>query len=90
MSKILHFLATTATAALLAAAFPAGAQSVPPPTAADREWRLLEVPMSDVKSFDLGSHGRGISKSVVMDKTGIVEVECAVHPDMKMIVEVRK
>ena len=45
MSKILHFLTTTATAALLAAAFPAGAQSVPPPTASDREWRLLEVPM---------------------------------------------
>ena len=46
--------------------------------------------LSDVKSFDLGSHGQGTSKSVVMDKVGIVEVECAVHPDMKMIVEVRK
>ena len=46
--------------------------------------------LSDVKSFDLGSYGQGLSKSVVMDKPGVVEVECAVHPDMKMTVEVRK
>ena len=46
--------------------------------------------LSDVKNFDLGSHGQGTSKTVVMDKAGIVEVECAVHPDMKMVVEVRK
>jgi plastocyanin len=46
--------------------------------------------LSDIKSFDLGSHGQGTSRSVVMDKAGIVEVECAVHPDMKMVVEVRK
>ena len=46
--------------------------------------------LSDVKNFDLGSYGQGIAKSVVMDKPGIVEVECAVHPDMKMVVEVKK
>jgi cytochrome c peroxidase len=45
MSKLSNFLASTAAAALLAAAAPAGAQSVPAPTAADREWRLPEVPM---------------------------------------------
>src|SRR5690242_12600413 len=46
--------------------------------------------LSDVKSFDLGSYGQGQSKAVVMDKAGTVDVECAVHPDMKMTVEVRK
>jgi plastocyanin len=46
--------------------------------------------LSDAKSFDLGSYGQGLAKSVVMDKPGTVEVECAVHPDMKMLVEVRK
>ena len=45
--------------------------------------------LSDVKSFDLGSYAQGLSKSVLMDKSGIVEVECAVHPDMKMAVEVK-
>jgi len=46
--------------------------------------------LSDTKSFDLGSYGEGLAKSVLMDKSGIVEVECAVHPDMKMTIEVRK
>ena len=46
--------------------------------------------LSDVKSFDLGSYGQGLAKSVVMDKPGTVEVECAVHPDMKLMIEVTK
>lgn len=46
--------------------------------------------LSDVKSFDLGSYGPGLWKSVVMDKPGLVEVECAVHPDMKLVIEVKK
>ena len=46
--------------------------------------------LSETKSFDLGSHGQGASKSVVMDKAGTVEVECAVHPDMKLTIEVSK
>jgi len=46
--------------------------------------------LSDVKSFDLGSYGQGGSKSVTFDKPGTVEIECAVHPDMKMVVEVQK
>lgn len=46
--------------------------------------------LSDAKSFDLGSWGQGVAKSVVMDKPGTVEVECAVHPEMKMLIEVRK
>lgn len=46
--------------------------------------------LSDIKSFDLGSYGQGLAKSVLMDKPGLVEVECAVHPDMKLVIEVRK
>lgn len=46
--------------------------------------------LSDAKSFDLGSYGQGMAKSIVFDKAGTVEVECAVHPDMKLVVEVAK
>lgn len=46
--------------------------------------------LSDVKGFDLGSFGQGVSRSVTFDKAGSVEVECAVHPDMQMVVEVSK
>ncbi len=45
--------------------------------------------LSAAKSFDAGSFGNGAAKSVVFDKPGKVEVECAVHPDMTMIVEVQ-
>jgi plastocyanin len=44
--------------------------------------------LSDAKSFDLGSYGQGGAKSVTFDKAGSVEVECAVHPDMRLVVEV--
>jgi plastocyanin len=46
--------------------------------------------LSDAKSFDLGSFGQGGSKTVTLDKAGTVEVECAVHPDMRMVIEVGK
>jgi plastocyanin len=46
--------------------------------------------LSDAKSFDLGSYGQGGAKTIVFDKAGTVEVECAVHPDMKLIIEVSK
>jgi plastocyanin len=45
--------------------------------------------LSAAKSFDLGSFGGGGSKSVTFDKPGKVEVECAVHPDMRMDIEVQ-
>ncbi len=45
--------------------------------------------LSDAKLFDLGSYPSGQSKSVAFDKRGKVEVECAIHPLMKMIVEVK-
>ncbi len=46
--------------------------------------------LSDAKSFDLGSYGQGGAKSITFDKPGTIEVECAVHPDMKLIIEVSK
>ncbi|MEJ8836605.1 plastocyanin/azurin family copper-binding protein [Ramlibacter sp. AN1133] len=46
--------------------------------------------LSETKSFDLGSYSQGLAKTVVMDQPGTVEVECAVHPDMKLLVEVKK
>ncbi len=46
--------------------------------------------LSDTKTFDLGSYPQGQAKSVVFDKAGTVEVECAIHPDMKLVVEVKK
>lgn len=45
--------------------------------------------LSDSKSFDLGSYPKGQSRSVVFDKPGVVEVECAIHPDMRMEVKVK-
>lgn len=45
--------------------------------------------LSPAKSFDLGSFGNGGSKSVTFDKAGKIEVECAVHPDMRIDVEVQ-
>lgn len=45
--------------------------------------------LSDSKLFDLGSYPQGQSRPVTFDKPGRVEVECAIHPRMKMIVEVK-
>lgn len=46
--------------------------------------------LSETKSFDLGTYAKGAAKSVTFDKPGKVEVECAIHPDMRMTVEVSK
>ncbi len=46
--------------------------------------------LSDTKSFDLGSYPKGQAKAVTFDNAGTVEVECAIHPDMKLTVEVKK
>ncbi len=46
--------------------------------------------MSDAKTFDLGSYSQGKSKTVTFDKRGTIEVECAIHPNMKMVIEVGK
>ena len=44
--------------------------------------------LSDVKFFDLGSFPQGEQREVVFDTPGTVEVECAIHPSMKMVIEV--
>jgi plastocyanin len=46
--------------------------------------------LSDVQIFDLGSFPQGQAKKVVFLKEGTVEVECAIHPAMKLIIEVTK
>ncbi|APV51155.1 methylamine utilization protein [Betaproteobacteria bacterium GR16-43] len=45
--------------------------------------------LSAPKTFDLGAFTKGQSKKVTFDKPGVVEVECAIHPEMKMSVEVK-
>ncbi|HMH07469.1 MAG TPA: plastocyanin/azurin family copper-binding protein [Terriglobales bacterium] len=45
--------------------------------------------LSDAKMFDLGSYPQGQSKSVTFDQPGKIDVECAIHPQMKMTVEVK-
>lgn len=45
--------------------------------------------LSEIKSFDLGSYEKGNSKSVTFDKAGKVDVECAIHPNMRMVIEVK-
>ena len=46
--------------------------------------------LSSSNPFDTGMSTKGGSKDITFDKPGIVEVECAVHPGMKMIIEVQR
>lgn len=46
--------------------------------------------LSDAKSFNLASFPQGQSKKVEFDKPGKVEVECAIHPEIKMTVGIKK
>lgn len=45
--------------------------------------------LSDIKTFDLGSYPQGQSKSVVFDKPGQADIECAIHPTMLLKLEVK-
>ena len=38
--------------------------------------------LSDLKTFDLGSFPKGESKTVTFDNAGVIEIECAIHPEM--------
>ena len=53
-------------------------------------WMHNVFSLSDTKSFDLGSYPKPQSRRVVFDKPGKVDVECAIHPQMHMVVEVVK
>lgn len=44
--------------------------------------------LSEVKSFDLGSYPKGDSRAVTFDQPGEVEVGCAIHFDMAMIITI--
>ncbi len=46
--------------------------------------------LSPARTFDLGSFPKGQTRKVTFDKPGTVEIECAIHPEMKMVVEVAK
>jgi plastocyanin len=45
--------------------------------------------LSNEMFFDLGSYPKDEFKEVVFDKKGAIEVECAIHPNMKMVVNVK-
>lgn len=45
--------------------------------------------LSPTKTFDLGSYPKGESREITFDKAGKVEVECAIHPHMRMTIEVK-
>lgn len=44
--------------------------------------------LSDAQSFDLGTYGNGQSRSLKLEHAGTIDVECAVHPSMKMQIKV--
>lgn len=45
--------------------------------------------LSDLKTFDLGSYPAGESKAVKFDSPGSAEIECAIHPDMLLVIDVK-
>ena len=44
--------------------------------------------LSEAQSFNLGAYGPGVSKKMKLEKAGKIEVECAIHPRMKMVIDV--
>jgi len=56
----------------------------------DDEFAHNVFSLSDVQSFDLGSYKKGEVRTVKLTKPGTIEVECAIHPEMKMTIEVSK
>ena len=56
----------------------------------DDEFAHNVFSLSDAQSFDLGSYKKGEVRSVKLAKEGVIEVECAIHPEMKMKIEVKK
>lgn len=56
----------------------------------DDEFAHNVFSLSDVQSFDLGSYKKGETRSLSLTSAGTIEVECAIHPEMKMTIEVTK
>jgi plastocyanin len=44
--------------------------------------------LTDAMPFDLGTYGGGQAKTVTFGKPGKFEIECAIHPDMRMVINV--
>jgi plastocyanin len=45
--------------------------------------------LSDLKTFDLGSYPKGQFKTVTFEKAGKADIECAIHPNMMLHLEVK-
>jgi plastocyanin len=56
----------------------------------DDEFAHNVFSLSDAQSFDLGSYKKGEVRTVKLTAPGTIEVECAIHPEMKMKIEVAK
>jgi plastocyanin len=48
------------------------------------------ISLSKDNPFDLGVLQKGQAKSVALNNPGVVDVECSIHPGMKLKVEVEK
>ena len=46
--------------------------------------------LSKLLPFDLGAYGPGQSKKVKVEQAGKILVECAIHPNMSMVIDVSK
>ena len=44
--------------------------------------------LSETQAFDLGSYPKGQHRSITAKKAGAIDVKCAIHPHMKMTIEV--
>lgn len=54
----------------------------------DDEFAHNVFSLSDTQEFDLGSYKKGDARSITLTKPGTIEVECAIHPEMRMKIEV--
>jgi plastocyanin len=56
----------------------------------DDEFAHNVFSLSDTQSFDLGSYKKGETRELKLSSAGTIEVECAIHPEMRMKIEVSK
>jgi plastocyanin len=56
----------------------------------DDEFAHNVFSLSDTQNFDLGSYKKGESRSVTLTSPGTIDVECAIHPEMRMKIEVSR
>lgn len=56
----------------------------------DDEFAHNVFSLSETQNFDLGSYKKGETRQLTLKNAGTIEVECAIHPEMKMKIEVSK